>query len=465
MSSPPKTRLTRYGGWLPSRIVYEKFVDYHVGKAVDRHQKYKARLPNIPLNVPLPPGEEAPHIPSVQAFADVINGDPVLRGLFDKIFLQVSPLNQVPDFDTLLFLLDGILVQAPSYFVATYPDGTVIGEPVGVPIYLIFDLLSNTGAAYDLFRLGGFNTAIRDLLNSWGAYLANPNPPAPLPPSNSTLNTSELGWFSTDALRKLETYLGDLTFEQTYICPTPDADNRGFESWDAFFTRKLQPGVRPVQDPDNPYLIHSACESTVYRFSENVKLHDQFWLKAQPYSLYDMLDGDNGLGYAEQFVGGTVYQAFLSPLDYHRWHSPVKGTILDAYVVAGTYYAVLPDDGAGPNDPDLKEGDPHGAIIRSQAWLNVAATRALIFIQADDPVGLVAFIGVGMVEVSTCDISVKKGDQVNIGDELGMFHFGGSSHTLIFRPGIKIVLEDGVEVDQHVWVNSLLASVEVPPNA
>ncbi|MGZ4627955.1 phosphatidylserine decarboxylase, partial [Oryzihumus sp.] len=29
---------------------------------------------------------------------------------------------------------------------------------------------------------------------------------------------------------------------------------------------------------------------------------------------------------ADQFVGGTVYQAFLSATNYHRWHAPVAGT-------------------------------------------------------------------------------------------------------------------------------------------
>ncbi|KAH7890908.1 phosphatidylserine decarboxylase [Phlebopus sp. FC_14] len=460
MPSSPKTKLTRYGGWLPSRVVHEGFIKHHAGHAAESHRKYKARRPNIPLNAPLPPGEEAPHVDSVQEFANAINGDPVMRGLFDKIFLQVSPLNQVPDFDTLLFLLDGIVLQPPSYFIATDPNGEPIGEPIGVPIYLVFDLLSNTSAAYDLFRMDKFNVALKKLLDSWGAYLADPNAPAPFPPSNSTLNTTELGWFGDAALRSLETYLGDLTFEQTYLCPNPTADNRGFVSWDAFFTREFQPGVRPVRDPDNPYLIHSACESTVYRISENVKLHDQFWLKGQAYSLYDMLDDEKGLGYAEQLAGGTVYQAFLSPLDYHRWHSPVKGTILDAYVVPGTYYAVLPDEGAGPDDPDLKEGDPHGALIRSQGWLTVSSARAVIFIQAEEPIGLVGFIGVGMAEVSTCELSVKKDQPVNIGDELGMFHFGGSSHTLIFRPGVEITWSDEVAVDNHLWVNSILGYVQ-----
>lgn len=43
-----------------------------------------------------------------------------------------------------------------------------------------------------------------------------------------------------------------------------------------------------------------------------------------------------------------------------------------------------------------------------------------------------------MVEVSTCDITVKKGDHVRKGDELGMFHFGGSTHCLLFRKGVKV---------------------------
>ncbi|KAF8841423.1 hypothetical protein BDN67DRAFT_967174 [Paxillus ammoniavirescens] len=341
-------------------------------------------------------------------------------------------------------MLDLVVTQPPSYYVATYPDGSVIGEPIGVPIYLIFDLLSNTSAGYDLFR----------------AYLANPDP-APLPPSNSSLNRGPTGWFSQTAIQNLETNLGTLTFTQTYALPDPNADNYGFATWDAFFVRELRPNVRPIDFREDKSLIHNACESTVYKTAENVQLHDQFWLKDQKYSLYDMV---NGHAYAEQFAGGTVYQAFLSPQDYHRWHSPVKGTVLDAFIVPGTYYAALPDEGAAEDDSDLKPGDPHGALIRSQGWLTVAATRGVIFIQGDDPIGLVCFIGVGMVEVSTCALSVQKGDAVEIGDELGMFHFGGSSHALIFRPGIKVTWADVVQRDTHLWINSVMGQVkEVPP--
>ena len=67
------------------------------------------------------------------------------------------------------------------------------------------------------------------------------------------------------------------------------------------------------------------------------------------------------------------------------------------------------------------------------------ATRALIFIEADNPeIGLMCVIPVGMAEVSSCEITVYEGQHVKKGDQLGMFHFGGSTHCLMFRPGVRL---------------------------
>jgi phosphatidylserine decarboxylase len=67
------------------------------------------------------------------------------------------------------------------------------------------------------------------------------------------------------------------------------------------------------------------------------------------------------------------------------------------------------------------------------------ASRGMVFIQADNPkIGLMAVLFVGMAEVSSNDITVYEGQHVNKGDQLGMFHFGGSTHALIFRPQVKL---------------------------
>ena len=100
--------------------------------------------------------------------------------------------------------------------------------------------------------------------------------------------------------------------------------------------------------PDDDTVIVSACESTPYGISTDVKRQDRFWIKSQPYSLQDMLAHDDSV---EQFVGGTVYQAFLSATNYHRWHSPVAGTIVRAFVREGTYYSEADSEGADAVEP------------------------------------------------------------------------------------------------------------------
>ena len=69
----------------------------------------------------------------------------------------------------------------------------------------------------------------------------------------------------------------------------------------------------------------------------------------------------------------------------------------------------------------------------------MCSSDLIIFIEADNPaIGLMAFIGVGMDEVSTCEITVKEGQHIKKGEQTGMFHFGGSSHVLLFRKGVKV---------------------------
>ncbi|KAF9055777.1 hypothetical protein BJ165DRAFT_1521750 [Panaeolus papilionaceus] len=215
-------------------------------------------------------------------------------------------------------------------------------------------------------------------------------------------------------------FLFDLVFLQAAKVPDVPAD--------AFFVREFQPGARPILEPDNPTIIHNACESTILCISRDVQLHDQFWLKPeeQPYSLYDTLD--RNAEDAAQFVGGT-----------------------ESHQHSGTYYAALPDDGASADDPDLKPGDPQGALVRSQPWLTLSSARSLIFIEADNPnIGMMCFVGIGMGEVSTCENTVKPGDRVVTGQQIGIFHFGGSSHAMIFGPQAKITFADVVETDTFI---------------
>jgi len=79
-------------------------------------------------------------------------------------------------------------------------------------------------------------------------------------------------------------------------------------------------------------------------------------------------------------------------------------------------------------------------------------------------VDLMAFIAVGMSDVSSCIIDVQPGQHVGKGQELGYFQFGGSTHCLVFRPGvisdviIRAVPLPGDPTAPLVLVNSALAT-------
>jgi phosphatidylserine decarboxylase len=284
-----------------------------------------------------------------------------------------------------------------------------------------------TRSGFAVFLDPTVNAMLKKVLNAWGEYLSSPE-------SAAVLDTDKSGWFGEDGRTNL-TEVGNigqtsLSFEDLFVCD-PKAKYHGYKSWDDFFTRHFREEARPVACPDDDNVIANPCESRTYKVASDVKYRDRFWVKGQPYSVVDILSQDP---LAEQFVGGTIYQAFLSALSYHRWHSPVSGTIRKSYVVDGTYYSE-------PLFEDFnqdKGADPQGLSV-SQEYLSAVATRAIMFIEADNPkIGLMAFLGIGMTEVSTCEVTVKEGQHVKKGDEIGMFHFGGSTQCLMFRKGVDV---------------------------
>ncbi|HXR44300.1 MAG TPA: phophatidylserine decarboxylase associated domain-containing protein, partial [Pseudolysinimonas sp.] len=279
------------------------------------------------------------------------------------------------------------------------------GGMVTTPLAAILDWTMGTPAGFAAYRDPRINGMLKKVLDAWSVFLSGPE-------SLYVLNDSPTGWMSP----KAQEVVGMADYRHD-----PHAEHWGFTSWNDFFTRRLTDGARPVAAPEDDDVIVSSCESTPYRISSDVQLRSEFWIKSQPYSLHDMLGGDPS---ADEFVGGTVYQGFLSALNYHRWHSPVAGTIVRAFLQPGTYFSEAESEGPDP--------------ISSEAYLPHMAARAIILIQADNPViGLMAVVPVGMIEVSSCviDPSIVPGHHVSKGDELGYFQFGGSTECLVFRPG------------------------------
>lgn len=380
---PADGRLTLWGEWLP--------------EDVNALEQWRARI----FEEVESRGADQQLHPVILEFQELIQHDPVVRMYMTQMIEQIPAhyrQHHPKDVPQLLRQLNAVLTMAPGY------NDTAL---VGTPFSAILIWTMGTPAGFAAYRNAALNAMFKKLLAVWTRFL---NSEA----SRYVLNRSEHGWRSDAARRKLkmEAYQYD-----------PDAPYWGFTSWNDFFTREIKPGARPIHGKGDPKIVVAACDSTVYRVSRGVKRRSRFWIKKQPYSLADMLDNE----LVDDFVGGDVFQAFLSPFNYHRWHSPVAGTVRKAYVKEGLYFSQTTSEGEDPTDQD-----------HSQGYITQVQTRAIIFIDCDDPtIGLVCVMPVGMVEISSCIIldNIKPGARIEKGQELGYFQFGGSTHCVIFRPG------------------------------
>jgi phosphatidylserine decarboxylase len=382
----PLEERRRLGGWLPREEA--ELVAFR--KDLAKQAQERAGL--------------APRVSAVVELAALINGDPVLRMDLTRAIGEAVEAGYELGYSTvdeLMDIVDYLMTYAPRFSEASLihcPLNAVLDWPMCMP------------SGYALFRDPALNAQLKRVLNVWCGFLNGPH-------SRAHLNTSAPeGWFSPEAQKQLDI--------SQFVCD-PDKPYWGFSSWNNFFTRHFRSGARPVAEPDNSKVIVSACEASPYNIQHDVKLHDQFWIKSQPYSLQEMFTAGQ-CELAEKFIGGSVYQAFLSAFNYHRWHAPVTGKIVKAYHVDGSYYSGAESEGIDP-----------GGLNDSQGYTTAVAARAVIVIDSDDPqVGLVGCIFVGMADVSSCVIEALPGQLVVKGDELGYFQYGGSTYCLVFGPNV-----------------------------
>ncbi len=335
---------------------------------------------------------------AVARLGALIETDPIVRMYVSEMIDQVPDAQKVVhDIPGLLLALERISTTAPLYR----------QDPAkrnAFPMSSLFAYMMMTPAGEAVFRNRDFNEAIRGVLRQWCAYLDSPD-------SAHVLNEGPFGWLSTFAYQDMK--LWEFEFDRS-------KPHWGFASYNDYFHREIRPEARPVAAPENPKVIVSANDGNLVAIARDIKPQDKFWLKGEPFSLVDMLDRSE---YWERFVGGYVFQSFLSGANYHRWHAPIDGTVKKAYVVNGLLFSEAESAGFDPSAGILSEG--YDATVN---------TRGLVFIESDDPdIGMVCVIPIGITEISSVQITVKDGDRVKKGDQLGYFSYGGSSLAIVFQ--------------------------------
>lgn len=335
--------------------------------------------------------------PSVQALATYIEDEPIVRRLardacaeyLDAIDAH-SP--HIGDVDTLLHCFNTILTHAPCF---------IDGELVGLPFCAFMAGIGRTVGGAALFRQPTVHLLTSNILNDWHDFLDSPA-------SNTGFRVDGEQWL-TPAVK--ERYQFSLWRKDAGAPPY-------WNSWNAFLARSLEhPGqARPVADPDSNQTV--ICPSDgARRDAFQLPLAD---LLASPVPRQQALIDDQRL--VERFTGGQVFQADLTPYDFHRWCAPVSGEVLfDPFTIPGCF--------SNPPAAPTRRGHARGVIV----------------IATEDH-GHVCCIPLGMSAASSVvfDPGMRRGATVRKGQEMGMFKQGGSSCVLLFErlPGKELVFVD-----------------------
>lgn len=216
-------------------------------------------------------------------------------------------------------------------------------------------------------------------------------------------------------------------FIERFRIPTVeiDGDVAAFRSFDAFFTRRLKPGARPLAGGPETLVLPADGRHLVH---PDGAAQDGFVLKGQRLDLPALL-GDAAL--ARTFAGGAVLVSRLCPVDYHRFHFPCDGVAGVPRWVNGPLFSVSPI-----------------ALRRNVAFL--WENRRCVTLLETPRFGPVAYVEIGATMVG-CIRHTRPPGAFARGDEKGCFHFGGSSLALVFRPGAVVFDADLVAASaRHV---------------
>jgi len=188
-----------------------------------------------------------------------------------------------------------------------------------------------------------------------------------------------------------------------------------FASFDAFFTRPLRDGARPLcADPD---AFVSPADG---RLEDAGPVHagGKLTIKGRAYAVTDLV-GDPAE--VERYEGGQFAIVYLSPRDYHRVHAPIAGKINLIRSLPGDLYPV---NSIGERHvPSLFSTNRRVAIVIDTAEhgrVTVVMVGAMI-------VGRITVTAVDARDVPLGNHVIDPGLPVARGDEIGMFHLGSTA--------------------------------------
>lgn len=193
----------------------------------------------------------------------------------------------------------------------------------------------------------------------------------------------------------------------------------GWESFDAFFTRKLKEGARAPCSDENALV--SPADGRIEAIGP-VDLTSSVLVKGKPYRVAELIGDESD---ARRYAGGQFFVVYLSPRDYHRVHAPVAGAVSLVRSMSGDLF------------PVNSIGERHVPSL-------FAKNRRVAIAIDTEARGRVTVVLVGAMIVGRITVRDVEGRDVPIGDhriapprpvardeEIGIFHLGSTAVVFV----------------------------------
>ena len=194
-----------------------------------------------------------------------------------------------------------------------------------------------------------------------------------------------------------------------------DYEQTTYTSFNDFFTRKLNPGKRVINQ--DPQILASPCDAKLFVIP-HLSSKSLFYLKELPFNLERFIGNK---AQAQQYSGGTLMIFRLAPYDYHRFHFPVDCIATPARHINGLLESVNP------------------LVYKKGIQVLTQNERHCIELQTMHH-GNMLMVPVGALCVGKIIETYPALQPVKKGHEAGYFMFGGSTVALVIPPG-KITVE------------------------
>ena len=186
-------------------------------------------------------------------------------------------------------------------------------------------------------------------------------------------------------------------------------ERQEFDSYNAFFTRKIKAEQRPINDQKNILISPSDGKVTAYPITQK----GRFWIKHTQYTAAQLLKDER---LAERYMGGWIYVIRLTVDDYHRYCYVADGRKSRQRKIRGVLHTVNPV--ANDYYPIYKMNSREYCLLKTKE------------------LGTILLMEVGALMVGKISNHEEDSAQVKRGDEKGMFEFGGSTIVVMTEPGM-----------------------------